>query len=106
MSKDISCIQSQTSILGADDGRLGFLNVLRVLTTVGDVSYEAFNERFDFMAARNDTYYVLVICDEKEEVVGTGAVVVERKFIHGLGELGLRFADTKRVFLLPWLICY
>ena len=37
------------------------------------------------MASRSDTYYVLVICDESGTVVGTGAVIVERKFIHGLG---------------------
>jgi GNAT superfamily N-acetyltransferase len=55
------------------------------LTTVGDFSEEAFNARYDFMANRNDTYYVLVVCDETNAVVGTGAVVVERKFIHNLG---------------------
>ena len=63
----------------------GFLNVLRVLTTVGDITPEAFNARFDFMASRNDTYYVLVVCDGSGEVVGTGQVMVERKFIHDLG---------------------
>ena len=52
---------------------------------MGDITPEAFNARFDFMASRNDTYYVLVVCDESDEVVGTGAVVVERKFIHDLG---------------------
>lgn len=40
------------------------------------------------MAHRNDTYYVLVVCDETNTVVGTGAVVVERKFIHNLGLVG------------------
>ncbi len=40
------------------------------------------------MANRNDTYYVLVVCDESDSVVGTGAVVVERKFIHNLGLVG------------------
>ena len=40
------------------------------------------------MANRNDTYYVLVVCDENNTVVGTGAVVVERKFIHNLGMVG------------------
>jgi len=58
------------------------------LTTVGDFSEEAFNARYDFMANRNDTYYVLVVCDESNAVVGTGAVVVERKFIHNLGLVG------------------
>jgi glucosamine-phosphate N-acetyltransferase len=66
----------------------GFLPTLRVLTTVGDFSEEAFNARYDFMASRNDTYYVLVVCDETETVVGTGGVVVERKFIHNLGLVG------------------
>ena len=40
------------------------------------------------MANRNDTYYVLVVCDGTNTVVGTGAVVVERKFIHSLGLVG------------------
>ena len=40
------------------------------------------------MASRNDTYYILVICDSSGTVVGTGAVVVERKFIHKMGLVG------------------
>jgi GNAT superfamily N-acetyltransferase len=59
-----------------------------VLTTVGEPTLEEFNARYDFMASRNDTYYVLVICDSQNVVVGTGAVIVERKFIHNLGLVG------------------
>jgi GNAT superfamily N-acetyltransferase len=66
----------------------GFLSTLRVLTTVGEFSEEAFNARYDFMASRNDAYYILVVCDETGTVVGTGAVLVERKFIHNLGLVG------------------
>lgn len=40
------------------------------------------------MASRNDTYYILVICDTSGTVVGTGAVLVERKFIHNMGLVG------------------
>jgi len=40
------------------------------------------------MAARNETYYVLVVCDTSNTVVGTGAVIVERKFIHNMGLVG------------------
>ena len=40
------------------------------------------------MASRNDTYYILVICDSNQLVVGTGAVIVERKFIHNMGLVG------------------
>ena len=59
-----------------------------MLTTVGEPSKSAFNERYDFMASRNDTYYILVICDSVSRVVGTGAVIVERKFIHNMGLVG------------------
>lgn len=61
------------------------LDVLRVLTTVGDISEEAWAERFEWMRGRGD-YYVIVISvvegegsSAKEKIVGTGAVVVERK---------------------------
>lgn len=57
----------------------GFLNVLKVLTTVGDISEEKWMERYDWMAKRGDEYFVLVICDGEEKVVGTGSVIVERK---------------------------
>ncbi|KIW57268.1 hypothetical protein, variant [Exophiala xenobiotica] len=66
----------------------GFLPTLRVLTTVGEPTLAEFNARYDFMYSRNDTYYILVICDESGTVVGTGAVIVERKFIHNMGLVG------------------
>lgn len=65
-----------------------FLSTLKVLTTVGEISPEEFNARYDFMASRNDTYYILVICDSSKTIVGTGGVIVERKFIHNLGLVG------------------
>lgn len=65
-----------------------FLSTLKVLTTVGEISSEEFNARYDFMASRNDTYYILVICDSSNTIVGTGGVIVERKFIHNLGLVG------------------
>ena len=61
------------------DYAAGVLDVLKVLTTVGDVSEEAWMERFDWMAKRGDEYFVLVVCDGEEKVVGTGCVMVERK---------------------------
>lgn len=61
------------------DYKAGVLDVLRVLTTVGDISEKDWTERYDWMAKRGDEYYVLVVCDAEEKVVGTGCVVVERK---------------------------
>ncbi|KAB8231884.1 acyl-CoA N-acyltransferase [Aspergillus alliaceus] len=70
------------------DYKRGFLDVLRVLTTVGDITEEQWNQRFDWISARNDEYYLLVICDTADRVVGTGSLLVERKFIHSLGMVG------------------
>ncbi|KAK4569644.1 Glucosamine-phosphate N-acetyltransferase-like protein [Recurvomyces mirabilis] len=66
----------------------GFLDVLRVLTHVGDVSKEEFEKRWDEMKAGAGGYHILVILDENEKIVGTGALIVERKFIHHLGLVG------------------
>lgn len=66
----------------------GYLDVLRVLTSVGDFSIEKWNERYDWMAQRNGEYFLLVVCDGEERVVGTGSLIVERKFIRSLGMVG------------------
>lgn len=73
--------------LRLSDYAKGFLDVLRVLTSVGDISESAWAERYNWMKQCNGTYYLLVILDG-EKIVGTGALVVERKFIHGLGLVG------------------
>ncbi|GKZ19311.1 glucosamine-phosphate N-acetyltransferase-like protein [Aspergillus brasiliensis] len=66
----------------------GYLDVLRVLTTVGTITEEQWNKRYDWIASRNDEYYLLVICDGEDRIVGTGSLIVERKFIHELGLVG------------------
>lgn len=70
------------------DYNRGYLDVLRVLTTVGDITEEAWNQRYDWITSRNDEYYMLVVCDGADRVVGTGSLIVERKFIHSLGMVG------------------
>jgi hypothetical protein len=69
--------------LQRSDYSQGFLDVLRVLTTVGDITEEKWNERYEWMAQRGDQYYLMVIVDESRpegnQVVGTGALIVERK---------------------------
>ena len=56
-----------------------------MLTTVGDISEQEWNERYDWMSKRNDEYFLLCILDGSGEnsgegrIVGTGAVLVERK---------------------------
>lgn len=69
----------------------GFLDCLRVLTTVGDISKEQFQNRYDWISRQDGGYFILVIEDTNSSpsrVVGTGALLVERKFIHNLGSVG------------------
>ncbi|KAL4963896.1 glucosamine 6-phosphate N-acetyltransferase [Aspergillus stella-maris] len=74
--------------LRRSDYSRGYLDVLRVLTTVGTVGESAWNARYDWIASRNDEYYMLVITDAEEKIVATGSLIVERKFIHELGLVG------------------
>jgi len=62
------------------DYATGFLDCLRVLTTVGDISEAHFAERYDWLARQDGGYYILVVEDTSVgKVVGTGALIVERK---------------------------
>lgn len=59
----------------------GFLDCLRVLTTVGDFKESDFAKQYDQMVA-SGTYYIIIIEDttkSKRPVVGTGALIVEHK---------------------------
>lgn len=64
--------------LRRDDFERGYLDCLRVLTWVGDLSAEEWSQRYDEMAAARGTYYLLAI-EHEGRVVGTGSLVVERK---------------------------
>ncbi len=83
--------------LQQSDFHVGFLDVLRVLTTVGEVTEERWKQRYEWMRRRNEDvegsdtgggsdkkaaargeYFILVIWDG-QKVVGTGTLLVERK---------------------------
>lgn len=59
-----------------------FLDVLRVLTTVGDIAEADWSDRYDWMAARSEEYFVLCITDDTDRVVAVGSLIVERKLYH------------------------
>lgn len=62
------------------DHAAGFLDVLRVLTTVGDISESDWQAQYDWMAARSDEYFVIVIEEESTgKCVAVGSLIVERK---------------------------
>ncbi len=72
----------QLRALRRTDFDAGFLDCLRVLTTVGDIPKEKWEERYDWIARQDGTYFVLVIEDTNASpprIVGTGALLAERK---------------------------
>lgn len=58
-----------------------FLAVLTVLTKVGDISFEAWSARYDWMAARNDEYFIVVIENDQQKVVAVGSLIIEKKLL-------------------------
>jgi glucosamine-phosphate N-acetyltransferase len=68
--------------LRRSDYDTGFLDCLRVLTSVGEIKREQFVTRFDWLSKQDGSYFILVIEDTNNggaKVVGTGALVAERK---------------------------
>jgi glucosamine-phosphate N-acetyltransferase len=65
--------------LQKDDYGRGFLDCLRVLTTVGDITKEQWDERYEWMNTQGREGYYLIVIDDGDRIVGTGALIVERK---------------------------
>jgi glucosamine-phosphate N-acetyltransferase len=74
--------------LRKSDYQRGFLDCLRVLTTVGDITESEWDTRYDWMSTQGKGGYYLLVVDDGDRIVGTGALIVERKFIHHLGLVG------------------
>lgn len=77
--------------LNIDDYDRGFLELLGQLTSVGNISREAWTQRWEDMKRCNSTYYVIVIEDTTVPgglVIGAATLVMERKFIHSCGSVG------------------
>uniref|UniRef100_A0AC35FB97 Glucosamine 6-phosphate N-acetyltransferase n=1 Tax=Panagrolaimus sp. PS1159 TaxID=55785 RepID=A0AC35FB97_9BILA len=73
--------------LGTRDFDNGFLQLLSQLTVVGEVTSKEALDRFNSMASMNPlSYYITVIEDiETQKIVGSATLVIELKFIHGIG---------------------
>jgi glucosamine-phosphate N-acetyltransferase len=83
--------------LASDDYNRGHLEVLKVLSVVTDPGYQAYQAHFESMLPatpltspkQQQTYYVIsIVHKETDQVVATGTVFIERKFLRGLGSVG------------------
>ncbi|WIA17197.1 hypothetical protein OEZ85_014080 [Tetradesmus obliquus] len=74
--------------LEVDDFGKGFLALLAQLTTVGRVNQDEFTGRW-WELNDNPDYYIAVAEDtSKSQLLGTAALIIERKFIHSCGKVG------------------
>lgn len=75
--------------LSKQDYDRGYLELLRELTSVGDISREAWDSRFEELRSCKGTYLITVIEDTQlKKVIGAATLVVEKKFIHACGKVG------------------
>ncbi|KUJ10408.1 acyl-CoA N-acyltransferase [Mollisia scopiformis] len=73
--------------LEREDYHKGFFECIQVLTETGDVSEERFCERYDWMKNQGQGIHYFLVIEHQNQIVGTGTVVVERKFIRNLGNV-------------------
>lgn len=75
--------------LSSSDYARGHLTLLATLTVCPDIGPTAWSTRYSEIVALTGTYYPLVIVDkETDDLVATGSLVIERKFIRGAGLTG------------------
>ncbi|OIR58698.1 MAG: glucosamine-6-phosphate N-acetyltransferase [Amphiamblys sp. WSBS2006] len=67
----------------------GYLECLKDLTDVGDVTKEQFTKRYDEIAAKGDAYHMFVVVHRPTgNIVGAASIILERKFIHNCSSVG------------------
>ncbi|KAH6563591.1 hypothetical protein BASA62_008425 [Batrachochytrium salamandrivorans] len=75
--------------LQLDDYDRGYLETLAELTTVGNITKDQFRERFEWLQRRNEEYMCIVLYEHQtDRIVGSGNILIERKFIHGCSSVG------------------
>ncbi len=75
--------------LELNDYYLGYLELLFTLTTVGDISFGDWSNRFCEIT-NNPLLEHLVVLDASRDsnIIAIGTLIIEPKFIHNLGKVG------------------
>ncbi|GJN69896.1 GCN5-related N-acetyltransferase (GNAT) domain-containingprotein [Purpureocillium lilacinum] len=74
--------------LARDDYAKGFLECLRDLTWTGNQTAEEFAARYDEMDTQGKGPYYYLVIEHEGRIVGTGAVIIEKKFIWDRASVG------------------
>lgn len=70
------------------DYKRGALDVLKNLTTVGDISREEFSELVKTWQRNPEIYHTYVVMNPLDKVVAIGSIIIEAKLIHHCGKVG------------------
>lgn len=70
------------------DYKKGALEVLKNLTTVGEISEEEFSTLVGTWQHNPEIYHTYVIVNAKDRVVTIGSIIIEAKLIHHCGKVG------------------
>ncbi|CAJ0626388.1 9173_t:CDS:2 [Entrophospora sp. SA101] len=73
--------------LAKNDFEKGVIECLGQLSVIGNPSKEQFIEHFNQMKSSKG-YYIIVIENEEEKIVGVGTLLVELKFLRSCGKVG------------------
>ncbi|KAH8996630.1 glucosamine 6-phosphate N-acetyltransferase [Lactarius akahatsu] len=75
--------------LASTDYDRGHLAVLNVLSQTPDVGADGWTTQFHDLRDTPATYYILVVVSrETDQIVASGGVFIERKFLRALGRVG------------------
>ena len=84
------------------DFEKGYMNLLGQLTSVGDVTFEKFRDRYEFISKHPEIFKIAVIEDlDEEKIIGSAALIIEAKFIHDCGK-----ASQSTFVLVPAPVVY
>ncbi|CAM1318951.1 GNPNAT1 (predicted) [Pycnogonum litorale] len=74
--------------LSSGDFHRGYMNLLTALTEVGEVSSKQYLNQFEKMKNSGDYYIVVLEDTQTNEVIGSGTLLIELKFIHSTTKRG------------------
>ncbi|KAG6175926.1 hypothetical protein E4U27_005681 [Claviceps purpurea] len=74
--------------LEKNDYHKGFLACLQELTWTGDQTADEFAARYDEMDTNGAGPYYYLVIEHEDRIVGTGAIVIEKKFIWNRASVG------------------
>ena len=72
--------------LEKNDFNKGYVDLLKQLTNVGDITLESFNIQYDYIMTNK--YHYIFVLEENKKIIASGTLLIEPKIIHNCGFVG------------------